>query len=127
MSPAMAGAGQLAEDTSLLTVYGAGGQKEPTPSRLELHHAEHLADSAIDPDIIEARGYRSVSAYGAEQLEPRLSKAQRRAGLLIPVYRLAWSLQGGRQRCTVAAQHIWHSSNLLPFWVNIGMWYAPRQ
>lgn len=58
---------------------------------LEARHAEHLASSAIDPDIIEARGYRTVTGKPElEALEPRLSKVQQRLpGLLIPIYRLA--------------------------------------
>lgn len=51
-------------------------------------HLEHLLGSAIDPDIIEERGYRTItSQVELGELEPRLSKSQRRAPtLLIPAY-----------------------------------------
>lgn len=60
-----------------------------TQGTLTPEHAAHLAESGIDPDVIEARGYLSVtSKEHIAQLEPRLKPAQRRVpGLLIPAYR----------------------------------------
>lgn len=52
-------------------------------------HRAQLEASAIDASVIEERGYRSErSPHIIAQLEPRFTKAQHRAGLLIPAYRL---------------------------------------
>lgn len=57
---------------------------------LDAAHLKQLEDSAIDLDIIEERDYKTVtSAVEVQELEPSLSKAQRRVpALLIPIYRL---------------------------------------
>ena len=65
-------------------------RSETEAATLKPRHAEQLASSAIDPDVIAARGYRTVTGKPELlELKPRFGKAQQRVpGLLIPIYRL---------------------------------------
>lgn len=82
--------------------------RDLAPLELGEAHREHLARSALTPEIIAARGY--VSALGPvpiKQREPRFGKSQvptKTGGLLFPAYRLgnpepyAWVLRPDRPR-----------------------------
>lgn len=54
------------------------------PPGLNSHHQRQLEASGISPEVAKARGYRSIEA--PEAFHYGFSKAQAKAGLLIPIY-----------------------------------------
>jgi len=54
------------------------------PPGLDSHHRRQLEASGITPEVAKARGYRSIEA--PEAFHYGFSKAQAKAGLLIPIY-----------------------------------------
>ena len=67
---------------------GNGSAHPPGVYPLSDAHRAHLHGSGLSDDIIAERGYLTAHPEGVRQLEGRLTKAQRRVGIIYPQFEL---------------------------------------
>ena len=83
---------------------GNGSTYPPGVSALIDKHREHLRTSGLGDAIIAERGYLSAQPEGVRQLEVRMTKAQRRSGIIYPQFELGrpdphhWELRPDQPR-----------------------------